>query len=671
MFGLEGKDIVGRPLDELLPERFRKKHTDHIRTFGQTNVTSRSMGDLAPLMGRRANGEEFPIEVSISQAKLSNEKLYTAIIRDITERKKAEQTLQERVKELNCLYNMSELVERSGVSLKEIHQRTVELIPAAWQYPEIICVRIVLKDQEFRTENFAVTPWQQTADIIVFGERTGTLEVYYLEERPESEEGVFLSGERSLIKEISERLGRTIERIKVEETLQASEKKYHNLVENMGDVIYATDSEGKITYVSPTIESLLGYKPADILGQSFVQFIAPSDAEWGKDNFQKFALGKSLDPSEYQVQTKSGEIGWIRVSSQPILEEDQVIGVQGVITEITHQKHAEEALRTSESLLRTVAENYPAFLSIILKGEQDLIIDFTTGKEFKKLNLDPEGFVGKTLEEVFGDQASIVRENYTRAFMGEDVSFELFINDQNQLYNAIPLIDKNGVIDRILVVVENIDDRKLVEAQIQELAKLEERNRIARELHDSVTQSLYSINLQSDATAMALSSGRTEDALRRLQTLKGIAQESMTEMRLLIYELHPSVLEEVGLVAALRQRLETVEARSGIEVELQIEGEQRLPMAVEEELFHISLEGLNNVLKHAKAKQVLVRLSFEHDRCRLMIQDDGVGFDLELSDRFGGYGLANIKHRLEQIGGELTIITEPGKGTTLDIEVAI
>ncbi|GAH83206.1 unnamed protein product, partial [marine sediment metagenome] len=123
--------------------------------------------------------------------------------------------------------------------------------------------------------------------------------------------------------------------------------------------------------------------------------------------------------------------------------------------------------------------------------------------------------------------------------------------------------------------------------------------------------------------------------------------------------------------AALRQRLETVESRSGIEVDLQVEGDRRLPIAVEQELYHISSEGLNNVLKHSKAKQVLVRLSFEHDRCRLMIQDDGVGFDLERANRIGGYGLANIKDRLEQIGGELTLITEPGKGTTLDIEVIL
>ncbi len=95
MFGFEGKDIVGRPLDELMPARFREKHNDLIRSFGQTNVTARSMGKMGTLWGRRSNGEEFPIEVSISQIKVSGQKLYTAIIRDITERKLLEGQIQE------------------------------------------------------------------------------------------------------------------------------------------------------------------------------------------------------------------------------------------------------------------------------------------------------------------------------------------------------------------------------------------------------------------------------------------------------------------------------------------------------------------------------------------------------------------------------------------------
>ena len=140
-------------------------------------------------------------------------------LRDITERKLAEEALRQhmhdldkRVKELDCVYGISELVHKPDVSLEEILQETIDLIPPSWQYPEITCARIILEGQEFRTENFRETVWKQTSDIGAHGERIGSLEVYYLEEKPESDEGLFLKEERSLINAISQRLGKITER---------------------------------------------------------------------------------------------------------------------------------------------------------------------------------------------------------------------------------------------------------------------------------------------------------------------------------------------------------------------------------------------------------------------------------------------------------------------------
>ncbi len=128
--------------------------------------------------------------------------------------------LDERVKELNCLYGISRLVEKPDVSLEEILQGTVSFIPSAWQYPEVTGARILLDDQEFRTENFEETAWRQTAGIIVHGERIGALEVCYLAERPASDQGPFLKEEKSLFSAIVERLGKIIERKWAEEALR-------------------------------------------------------------------------------------------------------------------------------------------------------------------------------------------------------------------------------------------------------------------------------------------------------------------------------------------------------------------------------------------------------------------------------------------------------------------
>ncbi len=148
---------------------------------------------------------------------------------DITERKKVDDALRkqthdlaERVKELDCLYGIAQLVEKPGVSLEEIIQGTAGLAPSGWQYPEITCARVTIDGEEYKTANFKKSPWRQVSDIVVNGEKKGILEVYYLEEKPEIDEGPFLKEERNLINTIAEHLGRIIERNQAEEELKSA-----------------------------------------------------------------------------------------------------------------------------------------------------------------------------------------------------------------------------------------------------------------------------------------------------------------------------------------------------------------------------------------------------------------------------------------------------------------
>ncbi len=149
------------------------------------------------------------------------------LVRDITESKRAQEELRkrthdldERLKELNCLFGISKLIERQEMSWDEVFQGIANLIPPAWQYPEITCARVTLGEQEYRTENFKETTWKLARDISVHGVRHGALEVFYLEERQDNDEGPFSKEERSLINAIAERFGRLIERKEAEEALQ-------------------------------------------------------------------------------------------------------------------------------------------------------------------------------------------------------------------------------------------------------------------------------------------------------------------------------------------------------------------------------------------------------------------------------------------------------------------
>jgi signal transduction histidine kinase len=203
----------------------------------------------------------------------------------------------------------------------------------------------------------------------------------------------------------------------------------------------------------------------------------------------------------------------------------------------------------------------------------------------------------------------------------------------------------------------------------KQLAVLQERQRLARELHDSVTQAIYSINLYAEASRMALAAGKVAVASENLKELRSMAREATLDMRMLIFEMHQPAWEEEGLASALRIRLEAVEARSGLQTEFQVQGEERLPLIVEEELYRIAQEALTNAVRHAGAQKVIVRLNAEPDRYFLEIEDDGRGFDSADAGHGGGLGLRSMRERVQRINGELTIHSAAGAGTAIRVEV--
>lgn len=228
----------------------------------------------------------------------------------------------------------------------------------------------------------------------------------------------------------------------------------------------------------------------------------------------------------------------------------------------------------------------------------------------------------------------------------------------------IDLLDSVG--DQIAVLVEN----GYLHRQAEELAVLEERNRLARELHDSVTQSLYSLNLFAEAGLRLVRSKNRDRLAECLRQLKETSRQSLKEMRLLVHELRPMDLEEEGLIGAIQQRLDAVEGRANVEAQLIVEGDiDELPDEVEEQLFRIAQEALNNALKHSQASLLTVRIRADDDQIELIIEDDGKGFDVEEAEGEGGMGLDIMEERVEGLDGELTVDSEVGEGTTIKVVV--
>ena len=206
--------------------------------------------------------------------------------------------------------------------------------------------------------------------------------------------------------------------------------------------------------------------------------------------------------------------------------------------------------------------------------------------------------------------------------------------------------------------------------QAEELAIANERTRLARDLHDSVAQTLYGLTLQAEAASRNLAAGQPEKTQEHLRAIRQDAQQTLQETRLLIFELRPLILESQGLVAALRARLDTVEARGDLAIHLDLQELPDLQPQVETALYRIAQEALNNIAKHARASELDLRLAQNTDSITLHIADNGIGFD-PAAVPAGRVGLQGMAERVEQIHGRLTIDSAPGKGTTIHVEVPL
>ena len=262
--------------------------------------------------------------------------------------------------------------------------------------------------------------------------------------------------------------------------------------------------DGIITYISPAIEAFLGYSPAEVVGQHFSRFIHPEDLAQVADRFQQFAAGGSLEPMEYRMIASLGEVRWTRATSVPVLEEDQVVGVRGVLTDITAQRQMRE--------------------------------------------------------------------------------------------------------------------------QREQAAAAAERQRLARDLHDSVSQTLYSIAAIAEALPGVWE--RQPDVGRQgLRDLRRLASGALAEMRSLLLELRPAAIVEESLDKLLRQLVDAAKAHTEVPVNLTLTGECSVPTDVQLALYRIAQEGLNNALKHAHAGQIRLGLYCQPGRVTLGISDNGRGFD--------------------------------------------
>ncbi len=239
------------------------------------------------------------------------------------------------------------------------------------------------------------------------------------------------------------------------------------------------------------------------------------------------------------------------------------------------------------------------------------------------------------------------------------------LSTEKKAFSADDVLVVQSLGDQIAIAIENARLYK----RSRELAILEERNRVARELHDSMNQSLYSVILFTGAARNEAEQEGSRSVLSFLERAENMAKQALKEMRLLVYELRPIEVEEKGFLGALQQRLDTVEGRVGIDVELNVNQLSPLPAFLEDALFRIVQEALNNIVKHSNATKVFIEINVGGNYCSLQIKDNGIGFDPAGVQYQHGMGLFNMRERAEELGGKLFILSAPLQGTTIDFEL--
>jgi len=266
--------------------------------------------------------------------------------------RKVTHDLTERVKELNCLYAISELLEKPGISLEEILQGTVNIIPPAWQYPESTCARMTLDDQVFKTDNFSESAWKLASDILVNGDYRGSLEVFYKEERPECDQGPFLREEVNLIKGIAEKLGRIIWVKLAEKSLKESEMRYRVLAEQVADGVTLLQ-EGRFLFANRAFALLFGYGDTGSLSGKALTELLSSVYVQGLERIYQSADSAHPNGKSFRIPcvTREGRQFWVEGYHSTIQFKGKP-AVLSTLRDITERVLREMEIQEEADLLR-------------------------------------------------------------------------------------------------------------------------------------------------------------------------------------------------------------------------------------------------------------------------------------------------------------------------------
>jgi PAS domain S-box-containing protein len=350
-------------------------------------------------------------------------------------------------------------------------------------------------------------------------------------------------------------------------------------------------------------------------------------------------------------------------------------------TEVEQRKKTEESLKISQALYAEVFDHSPSqlFIQEVLPDGKFRVLR-TNPAHQKGSGLPPEKIWGRMVDELVVPEVaqSIIQHYQDCITAGKMIEYEeqgpspYWDLERIRTFRTTiaPVFDDSGNIVRLVGSSTDITEQKLAEKIIMERTREEaifnERGRLARELHDAVTQTLFSTTLTAEVLPKIWEKDPAQGR-KKLDELRELTRGALAEMRTLLMELRPDALADADLNDLLRHLVNAFIARARIPTELQIEGECSLPLEVKIAFYRIAQEALNNIAKHSDPELVTIRLSRQEDRITLEVNDNGQGFDPEQVIGNDHYGLRIMQERADEVGASLEIQSQVGKGTRVHL----
>lgn len=377
--------------------------------------------------------------------------------------------LGERVKELNCLYGISKVVENGVLSLDDMLQRIVDLIPPSWQYPEITRARISVETQTFQTENFRETIWKQSCEIRVHGRPAGMLEICYLKQMPVLDEGPFLKEERDLIGAICERLGRIIEHKRAEEKLRQSEEKHRAIVENTGTGTIILEKDMMISMANDRWRQLTGFTVAETVGNlRLTDVIVAPDIERIR---RMGPAGGITDRHEGHGECECTLVDKFGNEKSTLVMVGLLPGTDKKVasfTDMTSYKNALDALHESQSRLSDILDASDGFIFTV---DKNFRMEFMNRALIAYAGYDAMGERCCDIALKLGMPCDVCPQK--EVFRGHTVKLEHRKAGDGRWYHSIhsPIFADNGIVVKRQVMVLDITERKIAEETLKKREK--------------------------------------------------------------------------------------------------------------------------------------------------------------------------------------------------------